>query len=122
MDRIEVLESKISRFLRFGVVSSGIIIFLGWIFNFKFSGNPFYSFDTYDHIPLKNLIEFHIQNKDWSHLISYFGLFILIIIPIIRVLLTVILFFKEKEYLLSAIAIMVFICLILSMSIGASFN
>ena len=118
MDKIETLELKISKFLRFGVIISGIIIFAGWILNFKFSGNPFYTFDTYDQIPLRDLIEFHLKNGDWSYLISYLGLIVLIFIPMIRVMLTVFLFFKEKEYLLSLIGALVFLGLILSMSLG----
>lgn len=118
MDRIETLELKISKFLRFGVIISGIFILAGWFLNFKLSGNPFYTFDTYDQIPLKDLIEFHLKNRNWGHLISYLGLIILIFIPIVRVILTVVLFFQEKEYMLSLIGIFVFIGLLLSMFLG----
>jgi uncharacterized membrane protein len=119
MKHHERLELNISRFLRSGVMISGILMLTGWIMRTKISGNPFFNFETYDHIPLSDLIAFHLKNKDWGSLLSYLGLIVLMSLPIIRVLLTSILFLKQKEYLLSFISLSVFLGLILSILLGA---
>ena len=118
MNNIESLELKIAKFLRFGVIVAGLIMFAGWMMQFKFNGDPFFNFQTYDHIPLQDLIGLHLHRKHWGALTSYLGLATLISLPIIRVFLTAILFVKQKEYLLGMIAVTVLLGLLLSMSLG----
>jgi uncharacterized membrane protein len=118
MNEIESLELKIAHFLRAGVIISGVIMFAGWMTQFKLSGNPFFNFETYDRISLSELIKFHIHKKDWGILLSYLGLISLISLPLIRVLLTAILFIKQKEFKLAVIAVVVLIGLMASMSLG----
>lgn len=118
MNDIESLELKIAKFLRVGVIVAGIIMFAGWMAQFKLTGDPFFNFQTYDHIPLQNMIAIHIRNQQWGILLSYAGLAALISLPIIRVLLTAILFLKQKEFLLAFIAMTVLLGLVFSMSLG----
>lgn len=118
MNNIESLELKIAKFLRVGVIVAGIIMFAGWMAQIKLTGDPFFNFQTYDHIPLQNLIGLHIRNKQWGALVAYAGLAALISLPIIRVFLTAILFVRQKEFLLALIAMTVLIGLIFSMSLG----
>ncbi len=118
MNKIESLELKIAKFLRVGVIIAGLIMFAGWMAQFKLNGDPFFNFQTYDHIPLQDLIGLHLHRKHWGALLSYFGLAALISLPIIRVLLTAILFIRQKEFLLALIAMTVLIGLIFSMSLG----
>lgn len=118
MNNIESLELKIAKFLRVGVIVAGIIMFAGWMTQFKISGDPFFNFQTYDHIPLQNLITFHIHHKHWGVLLSYFGLASLISLPFIRVILTAVLFIRQKEYALALIAFTVLLGLLLSMALG----
>lgn len=118
MNNIESLELKIAKFLRVGVIVSGIIMFAGWMTQFKLSGDPFYNFQVYDHIPLQDLIGFHIYRKHWGVLISYFGLASLISLPVIRVILTAVLFIRQKEFALALIAFTVLLGLMLSMFLG----
>jgi len=108
-------ELQISTFLSFSVLVSGIIIFCGWIFKLKYSGNPFFNFEIYDRISLKDLIIFHFEKKDWPQLISYGGLFFLISIPFMRVLMMTYLYFKNREFILALISTSVLIGLILSL-------
>lgn len=118
MNDIESLELKISKFLRVGVIISGVMMFAGWVTQIKFTGNPFYNFQIYDEIPLKELLEFYIARKEWGVLLSYSGLLVLISLPVIRVFLTAWLFVRQKEFILAGIALIVLISLIVSMSLG----
>jgi uncharacterized membrane protein len=118
---MESLELKIAKFLRIGVVFAGILMFAGWMTQFKFLGNSFFNFETYDHIPLVDLLKFHFKREDWGIFVSYLGLGILVCLPVIRVTLTAYLFIRQKEYALSLIAFTVLLGLIFSMSLGIEF-
>jgi uncharacterized membrane protein len=118
MNSAETLELKIARFLRIGVLIAGAIMLLGWMSEIKLSGNPFFNFETYDQISLRDLIEYHLYRKDWGVLVSYAGLAFLIILPVVRVLLTAWLFIRQKEFLLAGLAMVVLAGLIVSMSLG----
>jgi uncharacterized membrane protein len=118
MNEIESLELRISRFLRIGVIISGILIFAGWITQLKLRGNPFYYFNVYDPIPLQDLVQFYVFRKNYGALTIYAGLALLISLPLIRVLLTFVLFLKQKEFALAAIALVVLMGLVLSMGLG----
>ncbi len=115
---IESLELWISKFLRVGVIFSGILMATGWIMTFKWSGNPFYFFDFYDPIPFKDLLGFYIMRENWGVLTSIAGLIVLISLPVLRVLLTCFLFLKQKEYILALIAFIVFTGLMVSLFLG----
>ncbi len=118
MNELQSLELKIAKFLRWGVVFSGVVLLIGWIMQFKLSGDPFFTFQTYDQIPFLDLLKHHIQHRNWSHLISYAGLLMLISLPLIRVLLTAFLFIKQKDFILALIALVVFLGLVSSMFLG----
>jgi uncharacterized membrane protein len=118
MKSIEELELKISKLLRYGVVISGVMMFIGWSSNLQLWKDPFFNFQIYDEIPLLDLLQHYYKRKDWGPLISYFGLFTLISLPIIRVVLTSYLFVRQKEYILASIAFIVFIGLAVSMVLG----
>ena len=112
------LEIKIAKFLQVGVIISGILMLIGWISIFKFSGNPFFNFEIYDQIQLKEMIEFLIKREKWGMLVAYTGLALLICLPLIRVMLTAFIFFKQKEYSLAVIALIVLVGLLFSISLG----
>lgn len=112
------LEIKIAYFLRYGVFIAGCFMFVGWGMNFKFSGDPYFGFSIYDQIPLPDLVEYYLRRKNYGALISYSGLAMLIALPLIRVLLTMVLFLKQKERTLAVIALIVFLGLLLSLFLG----
>lgn len=118
MNEIESLELKISKFLRAGVLVAAFFMFIGWMMQFKLTANPFFSFATYDQIPFTDMIQHHILRKNYGALISYFGLIVLISLPLIRVTLTGFLFLKQKEYILAAVAFLVLFGLIISFVFG----
>jgi uncharacterized membrane protein len=118
MKEVESLELKISWFLRIGVIIAGALMLVGIILNFKLNGNPFYIFQDYDEIPFRNALYIHLRHQHWGHLFSYAGLISLISLPLIRVLLTAILYLKQKEFLMAGLASFVFFCLVVSFSLG----
>ncbi len=115
---IETLEYRIALFLRRGVFLAGTLMFIGWMGLFSWDENPFYHYSQYDQIPFIDLLAYHIRRKDWAFLICYAGLSVLILLPLIRVLLTCVLFLKQKEKRLAIIAWVVFLSLIFSMLLG----
>lgn len=118
MNQIETLELKISKFLRIGVFVAVALMFIGWIFQLIHFNDSFSSLSSYQVTPLQNSVLLALENKSWDILASYFGLTVLISLPVIRVLLTAILFMKQKEYIMASLAFFVLIALILSFSLG----
>jgi uncharacterized membrane protein len=118
MKKIEEAEKTISQFLRAGVVVSGTLIFIGWISELNWHGNIFFTFEIYDQISLIDLLRLHLYREHWFPIISYVGLAALISLPLIRVLLTSVLFFRSKEYKLGFIALIVFLGLSFSIGLG----
>ena len=112
------LELKISHFLRWGVLISGLVMLIGWGSHVSWAGNPFLRFQTYQEMSLKRQITQAWGNGEWGVICSYFGLFLLISLPVIRVLLTAILFFKQKERVLGLIALLVLFSLGVSFALG----
>jgi uncharacterized membrane protein len=82
------------------------------------TGNPFFNFEIYDRIPLKDLLFFHFEKNDWPQLLSYVGLCFLISIPFMRVLIMTFLYFKSREHILALISTSVFIGLSLGLALG----
>lgn len=118
MNELESLEGNIARFLRYGVIFSGIVMFTGWIIQFKVQSNPFYMFQTYAEISFFDSIEIYYRTRNYGILICYAGLISLISLPVIRVLLTALLFIKQREYILAVIAFVVLTGLLVSLSLG----
>lgn len=116
--KIEDVEVKIGRFLRGGVLFAGAVIALGWLLNFSWSEDIFTKYRTYDPIPLQNFVQYYYNQGEWGYVLSYLGLGILISLPLLRVLLTGLLFLRTGERVLAAIAALVLVGLIVSFSLG----
>ena len=118
VEQLESLELKISKFLRFGVIVAGTFLVVGWVMSFTMSPNVFYVFQDYDRIPFVELFRHYLRRKEWGPIVSYAGLIILISLPILRVLLTMVMFIKLKERPLALIAGLVLLGLLVSFSFG----
>ncbi len=116
--KTEILEIRISLFLRYGVLVAGALMLVGWLANLDLGNNPFAQFSQYHELPLFQVIATAIEKRDFTVLLSYAGLFCLISLPIIRVLLTAVLFLKERQFVMAALASFVFGALILSFALG----
>ena len=118
MDKIETLELKIAKFLRLGVLVAGLLMLSGWLLSFEWAGNPLERFQTYSQLSLLLHLELALMDQNWGLLLSYVGLISLISLPVIRVFLTMILFLKQKEFILGAVAALVLLGLVLSFTFG----
>lgn len=112
------LELKVATFLRAGVLVAGVLMAIGWIVDLQIAGNPFVNFSRYVPLPLTVGITQAWQERAWGNVFSYVGLMALIALPVTRVLITAVIFLKQKDYLLASIALVVLIALFGSMMLG----
>lgn len=112
------LELKISHLLRAGVLISGTLLLIGWLWNLIQKGDILTTLNVYHPHPLWETIQSSLQNHDEAQLVSLTGVIILVLMPIIRVLMTGILFLKEKDYRLAIMAFGVFTALAASFFLG----
>jgi uncharacterized membrane protein len=118
MNKLQTLELKIAKFLRAGVIFAGLIMLIGWLTSFQWSGNPLEKFKSYSQLPIFVHLQIALMDENWGLLLSYAGLLFLISLPVLRVLLTMILFIKQKEYILSVVAAIVLLGLFVSFTFG----
>jgi len=112
------LELTIAKVLRYGVLLAGFVILVGWTMQIHGAEDPFAAFQKYTEHPLKEELRTLIWNRNWGLLTCYFGLTLLILLPFARVLMTAILFLRQREYIMATIAAIVMAGLLLSISLG----
>lgn len=117
-DALHELELKISHFLRGGVILSGLLLLVAWLWILFEKGDVLSTFATYHPQPLWESIQWALVMNDRAYLFSLLGLGILVLMPIIRVLMTGFLFLKQKEYRLAIMAFAVFGALVASFTLG----
>lgn len=118
-DSIQTLELRIARLLRLGVFAAAFFITIGWLGTTDFDGADIFSqFHEYHSIPLQEQLHEAWTTRSWMRLTSYFGLAVLISLPVLRVLLTVVLFLRQKEKAMAGIALFVLSALTLSFALG----
>ena len=49
---LDSLEMRVGKLLRYGVLTSGAFLLVGWVADLDFSGNPFLRFETFQPTPL----------------------------------------------------------------------
>lgn len=112
--KINEIEIIISKFLRFGVILSAVVILIG-LAMFLITGNSGYLGSSYPTTP-KEIIKGLLMLKPYGIILT--GLLILIFTPIFRVGVSIIVFAKERNYLYVKITTIVFIILIISFMLG----
>lgn len=123
------LELRIAVLLRAGVLASAGLMAsgwaLGWIWEWPASagaglGSPaaFAALGSYQTRPLSAELSSLVAARAWPVLLCYLGLFLLVLLPLIRVFLTSVLFARQRERLLSALAAGVFLALVASFFLG----
>ena len=93
---------------------AAVFIFIGWMSQISMTENPFEKFHTYQKVSFFTVA----LSGGWTEVLSYAGLFILISLPIIRVLLTGILFLRQNEKAMGTMAFVVLALLLLSFVFG----
>lgn len=117
-DSLHDLELTISQILRGGVLFAGIFLLSGWLWMWWRDGDNLQSFTVYEPRPLIENIQWALVMNDRALLISQFGLVVLVCLPLVRVLMTAILFLKQKDKGLAIMALGVFVALVGSFLLG----
>lgn len=110
----EEMEIIVSNFLKFGVYLSAIVVSIG-LAMFLITGNSGYKANYYPTRPME-ILSGLISLKSYAIMLT--GLLILIITPVMRVGISIIVFFKDKDFLYVGITSAVFIILIISFVLG----
>lgn len=108
------VEVIVARCLQIGVALSAVIIFAGLLM-FLLTGQSGYPGSTYP-TSINNVFHGVIMLKPYA--IILLGLLILILTPVFRVAVSIIAFFKEKDYLYVGITSVVLIILIVGFLLG----
>ncbi|CDZ24075.1 putative membrane protein [[Clostridium] cellulosi] len=111
---IEDLELAISKVIKYGVLASAAIMLIGLII-FLVTGSSGYP-GSYYPTSLVEIFQGLIAFKPYAMMM--FGLFLLILTPVLRVGVSILLFLKEKDYTFVRITTLVFIILIISFLLG----
>jgi uncharacterized membrane protein len=112
------LELKISYLLRYGVLLAGFFLFIGWLWMLAQHGDVIGNFQQYQQVSLMQTIHLAWISYDLSTLIAYFGLALLVLLPVVRVVLTGVLFMVQRDYVLGLMAFAVFAVLAASFCLG----
>ncbi len=119
---LEQLELKIALLLRYGVLAASSFLLIGWALQIGSPESPFEKFQTYNAISFYESWTRAWSQRNWGLLSSYVGLVALICLPSLRVLLSAYLFFKQREFRLGVIALLVLAGLFLSFSLGFEYD
>jgi uncharacterized membrane protein len=111
---LESMEITISNFLRIGVTGSAVVILIGLML-LLISGNSGYSGETF---PTTVTAIIHGLFLLKPHAIILTGLLLLILTPVFRVMVSVLTFGRERDYLYVGITSIVFIVLIIGFLLG----
>lgn len=108
------VETIIGRILQVGVIVSAIVMLIGMVL-FLATGNSGYPGTT---IPLKMgaILVGTLQFKPYA--IMMLGIYCLILTPVLRVVVSIYAFYKEKDYLYVIITTAVLIILLIALVIG----
>ena len=112
------LELIISKLLRVGVMTAGVCLLVGWVGMWLNNGSVLSRFQVYEAEPLLEKIQWALLMRDRSLMMALIGLIILVCLPLVRVLLTGILFIRQKDYRLAVMAFAVFATLVASFFLG----
>lgn len=117
-DSLHELELVISQILRGGVLTSGFFLLVGWLWMWMRDGDNLHSFTRYEPRPLFESIHWALVTNDRPLLIAQIGLIVLVCLPLLRVLMTGVLFLRQKDKGLAIMAFAVFVALVGSFLLG----
>ena len=115
---VYALELFIARFLRYGVLVAGVLMLAGWLTQLSFSQDTFAHFQVYHDVRIYEALQEAWAGERWGLLTSYLGMFVLISLPLLRVLMTFAVFVKKRDYALAAVSGLVIFGLALSIALG----
>lgn len=111
---MEQIETTIGKILRYGVLISSIVMIIG-LFLYILIGSTGYA-TNFHYSSINDLLNGLIHLKPYA--VMMLGLLLLILTPVLRVVVSIYSFYKEKDYLYVYITVFVLIILIISFIIG----
>lgn len=117
-DSLHELEMTISHILRGGVLTSGALLLVGWLWMWFRDGDLLHTFKVYESHPFVEGLHWAVVKNDRAYLIAQAGLILLVCLPLIRVLMTTLLFVRTREKVLAGMAFLVFVALVGSFLLG----
>lgn len=117
-DDVYSLELFIAKFLRYGVLVAGVLMFAGWMSEISFTTDTFAHFSKYQDARLVSTIHTLVEARRWGLLTSYAGMLALISLPLLRVLMTLLVFIKKRDWALAIVSSFVLAGLFLSLLLG----
>lgn len=116
------MNKKLSELLRYGVLTSGLLMLLGWLSTLDFNKKSLPSLSEYQtSASLVTILPQAIEQSQWGLLLSYAGLALLVALPVFRVFVTIPFFIKQNEKILAFAAAFVFVILIVNFAISLDF-
>jgi uncharacterized membrane protein len=112
------LELRIAYLLRYGVMLAGAFMVAGWAWSLVTHGDRLGTFRVYAPVSLPVTWSQAWLAGDWGTIIALTGLGILVLLPVVRVLLTGVLFIKQGDRVLAILAFLVFAVLVMSFTLG----
>ena len=112
------LELKIAYLLRYGVIAAGILMAVGWALSLYTHGERLGQFKAYAPQGLAHTLRAAKEGGDAGTLVALAGLALLVLLPVARVLLTGVLFLRQGDQKLAALAFLVLAVLVLSFALG----
>lgn len=108
------VETIIGRILQVGVIFSAIIMLIGLVL-FLVTGNSGYN-GNFVPRQMDMILAGTMQGRPYA--IMMLGVYCLILTPVLRVIVSIYAFYKEKDYLYVAITTLVLIILLIALVIG----
>lgn len=112
------LELLIAYFLRWGVLGAGILLLVGWLWMLSQEGDVLGQYKDYQPVDLIESLHWALIMNNKAYLTALAGLVLLVLLPVIRVFLAGVLFIKDREYRMAAMALAVFVALVTSFFLG----
>lgn len=117
MKREKDITITISNILKAGVYFSSFLILVGIILTFVSDTNGNLTIERYT---FQEMITGLFKFDNYSYLM--FGIFVLILTPVLRILGLLVIYFKEKDYKFVRICIIVLLILCISLTLGVTHN
>jgi uncharacterized membrane protein len=112
------IANYIGVFLKIGVSAAGFFLVTGWAWMLIVGDHEVRALENYESSSLAERLEWAVILNDRAMIFATLGLTLLVLLPLVRVFMTVVLFAVSKDYKMTAMAFFVLLALIFSFSLG----
>ncbi len=112
------IANYIGVFLKIGVITAGFFLVTGWAWMLIDGDHEVRALQNYEASSLTERLEWAIILNDRAMIFATLGLALLVLLPLLRVFITVVLFGVSRDYKMTVMAFFVLLALIFSFSLG----